>query len=73
MKICDVTTGTIKLQRARKTLQEQWADVQEHWHDRTRDEFDEKYLQTLAPQLSLAIAAVNRLAELLQRVERECE
>jgi hypothetical protein len=72
MKICDLHTGRIRLTRAVKQLREQWAATSEHWQDANRNEFEQNHLQLVAPQVTLLVAAVERLADVLRQVERDC-
>ena len=73
MRICDLHTGSIRLTRAAKDLREQWTETCDHWKDKNRDDFEAKYVQPLTPQISLLLAAVNSLSEVLERAERELE
>jgi len=73
MKICDLHTGSILLTRAAKDLREQWSETSDYWKDKNRDDFDVKHVQPLAPRISLLLAAVNSLSEVLERAERELE
>lgn len=73
MRICDLHTGSIRLTRAAKDLREQWNETSDYWKDKNQDDYDAKYIQPLAPQISLLLAAVNSLSEVLERAERELE
>lgn len=73
MRICDLNTGSIRLTRAAKDLREQWNATSEYWKDKNHDDFESKYVQPLAPQLTLLQAAINSLSEVLERAERELE
>ncbi len=73
MRICDLQTGSIRLTRAAKDLREQWNETSDYWKDKNRDDFDTNYVQPLAPQISLLLAAVNSLSEVLERAERDLE
>lgn len=73
MRICDLSTGSIRLTRAAKDLRDQWNETCDHWKDKNRDDFEAKYVQPLAPQITLLMAAVNSLSEVLERAERELE
>ena len=72
MKICDLYTGGSQLKRAVKTLKEQWQQTKEHWTDITSQEYEEKYLLPLLPEINQTLAAVYQLSELLEQAEREC-
>ncbi len=73
MRFCDLHTGTNRMSRAAKDLREQWNETCDYWKDKNRDDFEAKYIQPLAPQVSLLMAAVNTLREVLERAERELE
>ena len=73
MRICDLHTGSIRLTRAAKDLREQWNQTSDTWKDKNRDDFDAKHVQPLAPQITLLMAAVTSLSEVLERAERELE
>ena len=73
MTICDLHTGSIQLTRAARDLREQWNATSDYWKDTNHDDFDAKYVQPLAPQITLLLAAVNSLSEVLARAERELE
>jgi len=73
MRCCDLQSGTIRLTRAAKELREQWNATSEYWKDKNRDDFEVQYIQPLAPQITLLLAAVNSLSEVFDRAERELE
>jgi hypothetical protein len=73
MRICDLHTGPIRLTRAAKDLREQWSETSDYWKDKNRDDFDAQHVQPLAPRITLLLAAVNSLSEVLERAERDLE
>lgn len=73
MRCCDLQSGTIRMTRAAKELREQWNATSEYWKDKNRDDFEVQYIQPLAPQITLLLAAVNSLSEVFDRAERELE
>ena len=73
MKICDLATSAGRLNKSLADLKEKWSETKEYWNDSSTREFQEEHLQPLTPQIQLAIAAINRLAEVLVKVERDCE
>ncbi len=73
MRICDLVTGMGRLRRASAQLRERWADTKQYWNDETARQFEERYLVPLDPKLTLTLAAVGRLAEVLEQAERDCE
>ncbi len=72
MRICDLQTARIQVSHAAKRLREQWAVTEEHWRDSNCEAFRQLYLQPLTPQVTLLMAAVQQLADVLEQAEREC-
>ena len=73
MKSCDMNTGLGQLAHAFKMLKERWADAGTKWTDDTQRQFEKKYLAEIPSQLQHLLAAAQRLTEVLERAERECE
>ena len=71
MRICDLHTGAARLTRAAKGLREQWSETTEYWKDQNREDFDANHMQPLAPQITLMLAAIHRLNDVLIQAERE--
>jgi hypothetical protein len=72
MRICDLTTSATQLQRAHKHLHDRWAATKELWNDPVSRDFEEKHLQPIFPQIQLTLAAIQKLAEILDDAERDC-
>jgi hypothetical protein len=72
MKICDLHTGVIRLSRAARDLRDQWLQTKDDWHDQNRRDIERNHLEPLAPEITLTLAAIQRLAEVLEQAEREC-
>ena len=64
--------GQSKLNHSLKSLREKWDIAQEHWKDRVRVEFEERYLQELEERVRATTGAMERLGEMLSRAEKEC-
>ena len=71
MHICDVVTGTKRLQKATKALKEQWLLTKEHWKDQTAEKFEEEFLQPLGERVRMALTAVDNLTEVLEQAEKD--
>ena len=56
-----------------KEISVRWSDTKSHWHDTKSVEFDEKFMQELAPRVHQAVAAIDQLDELFKRIRKECE
>ena len=72
MTVCDLNSGTGRLLRATKKLKQQWTATQENWNDVTRKRFEETFLQPRAPEIQLAIAAIERFRDVMQEAEKDC-
>jgi hypothetical protein len=73
MRSCDLLTGLGRLKRSTAQLKEQWLATKTHWNDQTSRDFEKNFLQGLAPQITLAVAAIHEYAELMEQVEKELE
>lgn len=72
MQICDMNSGAMLLTKAAKRLRTQWERTQPFWQDQNAAEFERDLLQPLGPQLSLTLARIQNMAQLLQQAERDC-
>ena len=71
MHICDVVTGTKRLQKATKSLKEQWLWTKEYWRDQTAQKYEEEYLEPIGEKVRMALSAVERLTEVLEEAEKD--
>lgn len=71
MKICDLNTGTGQLAQALSELKQRWAEVKTHWNDDASRQFEQMHVQQLPTRLQLMVAAVQRLAAVVESAERE--
>jgi hypothetical protein len=65
-------TGRFKLFTALKTLQVHWDQTSMVWQDGVRREFVEHHFIHLEPGVHAALAAMDRLGQVLNRVKQEC-
>lgn len=72
MRICDMSTGTTRLTKAAKHLRDHWEATRPAWSDRNAAEFEHDVLVPLSPQITLTLAAIHRMAHLLEEAERDC-
>lgn len=72
MRICDLSTGTMRLTKAAKALREQWDQTRPLWNDANAADFERDVLHPLTPQINLTLSAIHRMAQLLDKVERDC-
>lgn len=73
MRIADLNSGAAKLIDAADTLTARWQDAKEFWRDENAANVEENHLRPLVEEVTAALAAIHRLAEVLDRAQRECE
>ncbi|HEX3997119.1 MAG TPA: hypothetical protein VHX65_01045 [Pirellulales bacterium] len=72
MIVGDLVSGAAKLAGAMKDLRLHWTETQEQWRDIAARRFEEEHLVELEPLVRMTFDAVSRLAETLDRAQREC-
>jgi len=73
MKSCDLLTGLGRLKRSTSRLKEKRLQTKDYWNDPASRDFEKKFLQSLAPQITLAVAAIHEYSELLEQVEKDLD
>ncbi len=72
MIVGDLVSGAAKMAGALKDLQMHWEIAKEQWRDISAKRFEERHLAELEPLVRLTFDAISRLAETLDRAQREC-
>ncbi len=67
-----MSAGSTTLQYALKNLRQHWEAAKEGWQDQVRHDFERNHIQPLEAQVSGAIRAMDRLAEVTAKMRREC-
>ena len=65
-------TGRYQLYAAMKSLRERWEQTQETWRDMIRRDFADDYWDPLEQRVQSALAAIDRLAQVMTRAREEC-
>ena len=65
-------TGRYQLYAAMKSLRERWEQTHETWRDAIRRQFTEDYWDPLELRVQSALAAIDRLAQVMNRAREEC-
>ncbi len=60
--------GATKLQYAIKTLRRHFDEMESHWKDSVRDDFEQKHLNPLANQVGATVRGMSTLGEVIQRI-----
>jgi hypothetical protein len=64
--------GAVKLQYALKSLRERWELSEDGWNDKVRDDFQTKHLTPLEREVSSTVRKMHELAEIIDRMRRDC-
>jgi hypothetical protein len=67
-----VLAGATRLKQTTRVLRDQWLVTEETWSDAVRQRFEERYLAPLEPAVESAINGLQAMAEVLDRVRRDC-
>ncbi len=61
-----------RLQASLRDLKAQWEVAQASWQDATAEAFGDRYIEELEQAVRTAMPAMEKMAETLVRVRREC-
>ena len=62
-----------RLVGATRELLLRWAETQNYWRDAKSQEFDQKYMQELLARVDKAVTIIEKLDEVLKKVQSDCE
>ena len=71
MKSIEILGSETRLQRTTSHLRESWELAKSHWNDKASQDFEKNYLQPLPAQITMAVAAIHKLADVLVQAEKE--
>jgi hypothetical protein len=67
-----VMAGSTRLHQTVRALREQWLITEATWGDSVRQRFEERHLAPLEPAVDAAINGMQKIAEVLDKVRRDC-
>ena len=67
-----LATGRAKLVDMSKTLTAHWEVVRDGWGDQACQQYEEEHVAPIAPQVSAAVRAMDRLSGVLAQMRQEC-
>lgn len=67
-----VASGHGQLNDAMKLLRRQWEQSRAQWKDAAASDFEKEYWNTLEGSVKSTMSALDRLAEVLAAVRRDC-
>ena len=68
----NLSASWIELNDALKNMRILWEETKSGWKDAVSQEFDERYWTPLDNQVVATLRAMDRLAPILARAQREC-
>ena len=67
-----VLAGSTRLGQTIRAVRDQWLITEATWSDSVRQRFEERYLAPLDPAVDSAINGLQKIAEVLDQVRRDC-
>jgi hypothetical protein len=67
-----VLAGSNRLSQTIRALRDQWLLTEATWSDSARQRFEERYLAPLDPAVDAAVNGLQKIAEVLDQVRRDC-
>jgi hypothetical protein len=67
-----VLAGSTRLSQTVRSIRDQWLITEATWSDSARQRFEDRYLAPLDPAVDSAINGLQKLAEVLDQVRRDC-
>jgi hypothetical protein len=67
-----LTGGRNRLIGSLKELQLRWSQLRGQWDDDVRKRFEQEYLVPREREVQAAVAAMDRMAEVVARAKRDC-
>ncbi|WP_165245906.1 hypothetical protein [Paludisphaera soli] len=67
-----ILAGSTRLKQTIRILNERWMLTEATWGDVVRRRFEERHLAPLVPAVDSAVIGLQKLAEVLDQVRRDC-
>ena len=67
-----VMAGSNRLKETLRGLKDQWLVTEATWSDVVRRKFEDRYLAPIDPAVDAAVNGMQKIAEVLDRVRRDC-
>ena len=62
-----------RLVASTQELMLRWAETRNDWRDAKSQEFDERFMQELRARVDKAVTYIDKLDEILKKVQNDCE
>jgi len=73
MRNWDLYTSAARVRKATEDLQVAWQQTAELWQDDVSQAFCERYLEPISPATKTSLDAIQRMRQLMNQIQRECE
>jgi hypothetical protein len=67
-----VLAGLSRVSQTIRVLREHWLVTEATWNDSVRQRFEDRYLAPLEPAADAAVNGLQKIAEVLDQVRRDC-
>jgi hypothetical protein len=67
-----VLASATRLNQTIRAVKDQWLVTEATWGDSVRQKFEERYLAPLEPAVDSAMNGMQKIAEVLDQVRRDC-
>ena len=67
-----VMAGATRLKQTIRILNDHWMTTEATWSDSTRRRFEDRHLAPLSTAVESSVAGLQKLAEVLDQVRRDC-
>jgi hypothetical protein len=67
-----VLAGSNRLGQTIRAVRDQWLVTEATWSDSARQRFEDRYLAPLEPAVDAAVNGLQKIAEVLDQVRRDC-
>lgn len=67
-----MSDGSGRLSYAAKNLRRHWDEIEGHWKDAVRDQFESRHINPLITQTTATSRGMHTLDEIIQKMRREC-
>jgi hypothetical protein len=64
--------GSTRLSQTIRVLRDQWLITEATWSDSVRQRFEERYLAPIEPAVDSAVNGLQKIAEVLDQVLKDC-
>jgi hypothetical protein len=68
-----MTSSAARLEALTRDLRAKWRQTKEAWADAKSQEFEQRFLQELFPGVDKAVAIIEQIDKLINKIKKDCE